>query len=167
MIEGVALEFLTDEQVAGYGRFEGELTQAELERFFFLDDADREVVAHRRSAHSRLGFAVQLGTVRFLGTFLSPDPLDVPWSVVDYLAGQLDIADPSVVKRYTARPMTAYEHAWEIRRVSYGRMCGEASVIPPDAFIFRDLTLRGFWLVHWFRHTPEQQRRALLNESNA
>ncbi len=35
MIEGVALEFLTDEQVAGYGRFEGELTQAGLERFFF------------------------------------------------------------------------------------------------------------------------------------
>ena len=35
------------------------------------------------------------------------------------MAGQLDIADPSVVKRYTARPMTAYEHAWQIRRV-YG-----------------------------------------------
>jgi len=36
-------------------------------------------------------------------------------------------------------------------------------VIPADAFIFRDLT-RGFWLARWFRHTPEQQRRALVNE---
>jgi mitochondrial enoyl-[acyl-carrier protein] reductase / trans-2-enoyl-CoA reductase len=43
-------------------------------------------------------------------------------------------------------------------------MSGEASVISPEAFIFRDLTLRGFWLVHWFRQTPEQQRRALVNE---
>jgi Domain of unknown function (DUF4158) len=62
---------------------------------------------------------VQLGTARFLGTFLLRDSLDVPWNVVEYLAGQLGIADPSVVKRYTDRQMTAYEHAWEIRR-AYG-----------------------------------------------
>jgi mitochondrial enoyl-[acyl-carrier protein] reductase / trans-2-enoyl-CoA reductase len=43
-------------------------------------------------------------------------------------------------------------------------MSGEASVILPEAFIFRDLTLRGFWLRRWFRDTPEQQRRALVNE---
>jgi hypothetical protein len=99
---------------------EGEPAHAELKRFFFLDDADRELVAQRRSPHSRLGFAVQLSTVRFLGAaFLSPDPLDVPWNEVDYLAGQLGIADPSVVKRYTDRPITAYEHGWEIRRL-YG-----------------------------------------------
>ena len=48
--------------------------------------------------------------------------------------------------------------------VSYGRMSGEAAVIPPEALIFRDLTLRGFWLVHWFRQTPQQQRRALVDE---
>jgi len=48
--------------------------------------------------------------------------------------------------------------------VSYGRMSGQAAEIPPEAFIFRDLTLRGFWLVHWFRQTPEQQRRTLASE---
>ena len=46
----------------------------------------------RRSPYSQLGFAVQLGTARFLETFLSPDPLDVPGTVVEYLAGQLGIA---------------------------------------------------------------------------
>ena len=25
-------------------------------------------------------------------------------------------------------------------------------------------TLRGFWLVNWFRRTPEHQRRVLVNE---
>ena len=48
--------------------------------------------------------------------------------------------------------------------VSYGRMSGEACAVQPDAFVFRDLTLRGFWLVNWFRRTPEDQRRVLVDE---
>src|SRR6266498_3971091 len=90
----------------------------ELERAFFLDDADKALVAKRRGEHSRLGFAVQLTTARFLGTFL-PDPLDVPAEVVAYLAQQLAIADPSCVKRYTERRTTRFEHAEEIK-AAYG-----------------------------------------------
>ncbi len=93
-------------------------SRVELERYFFLNDADRLLVEKRRGEHNRLGFAVQLGTVRMLGTFLS-DPLDVPWPVVDYLAVQLGVADASVVKRYAERLPTQHEHAREIRDV-YG-----------------------------------------------
>jgi hypothetical protein len=64
------------------------------------------------------GFAVQLGTVRFLGTFL-PDPLDVPWPVVEYLGAQLGVADLSVAKGYAERLPTQHEHAREIRQ-AYG-----------------------------------------------
>jgi hypothetical protein len=60
------------------------------------------------------GSVLQATTVQYLGVFLE-DPLDVPWPVVEYLAGQLGIADASCVKRYTARAKTAYEHAWETR----------------------------------------------------
>ena len=38
--------------------------------------------------------------------------------------------------------------------VSYGRMSGEPCVVPPDALVFRDLTLRGFWLASWFQRAP-------------
>ena len=37
----VAVEFLTDAQVAAYGRFDGVPSRADLERFFLLDDADK------------------------------------------------------------------------------------------------------------------------------
>ena len=112
------VEFLSDEQAAGFGRFAGELSRADLERFFYLDAADRDLIAPRRGDYNRLGFAVQLGTVRFLGAFLT-DSLDVPSGVIEYLATQLQITDPQVVTRYTQRVSTVHEHAREIR-AAYG-----------------------------------------------
>ncbi len=114
----MAIEFLSDDQVAAYGRFVGPPERAELERFFFLDDADRALIGKRRGDHNRLGFSLQLGTARFIGLFLA-NPLDVPAEVVDYLAGQLRIADASAVKRYAERQSTQWEHAAEIRQ-AYG-----------------------------------------------
>ncbi|WP_432763093.1 DUF4158 domain-containing protein [Actinomadura xylanilytica] len=67
---------------------------------FFLDDEDRALVGRRRGEHMRLGFALQLVTVRWLGTFLE-DPLDVPGVVLEFVAEQLGVDDPSQVKRYT------------------------------------------------------------------
>jgi hypothetical protein len=61
-----------------------------------------------------LGFALQLTTVRWLGTFLS-DPTDVPDAVLGYLARQLDVAEPAVVGRYLDRRSTRFEHAEEIK----------------------------------------------------
>ncbi|MBN6056652.1 DUF4158 domain-containing protein, partial [Nonomuraea sp. RK-328] len=75
------VEFLSDGEAAAYGRFSGAPSQAELERFFYLDDADRAVIADRRGTHARLGFALQLTTARYVGRFLT-DPLDVPDEVL-------------------------------------------------------------------------------------
>jgi hypothetical protein len=78
------VEFLSDEQVAAYGRFSGELPAGDVERLFYLDDADRNLIARRRADHHRLGFTVQLGTVRAVGRSLE-DPLNVPWPAVEFL----------------------------------------------------------------------------------
>lgn len=122
----VACRVVRDEG-SGYGQF-GVLSRVELERFFYLDDEDRKLIQARRRDSNRLGFALQLVTVRYLGMFL-PDPLDVPGEVLDYLAEQLEVADPSCVKSYTDREKTRFEHAWEIQRreglVSYAQVEAE------------------------------------------
>jgi hypothetical protein len=110
--------FLSAEQRRRYGRYTDEPDQAQLDRYFHLDATDRDLVDVRRGEHNRLGFAVQLGTVRFLGTFL-PDPTDVPWSVAAHLAAQLGIAEPGVLKAYAARDGTNRLHAGQIQQ-AYG-----------------------------------------------
>jgi len=109
----VPVEFLSDAQAAAYGCFGAELSAAEAERFFYLDEDAQDLIAKRRADSHRLGLGVQIGTVRAVGRFLE-DPLDVPWAAVEFVAEQLDIADPSCVKGYLDRPKTTYEHAWEI-----------------------------------------------------
>jgi len=117
-LRDMPVEFLSDAEAAAYGRYTAVPSPAELDKVFFLDDEDRKLVGLRRGPHMKLGFALQLVTVRYVGLFLE-DPLDVPPAVVEFVAGQLDIADLSCVKRYTERAKTPFEHAWEIQR-AYG-----------------------------------------------
>ena len=82
----------------------------------------------------KLGFALQLVTVRYLGLFLE-DPVHVPTVVVDFdfVAGQLGTDDPSCVKRYTEREKTRFDHAWETQRACGLKEFGAGARCDPRA----------------------------------
>src|SRR5581483_11718065 len=81
------VDFLTAEQEQVYGRYAGEVSSTDLAHHFHFDDIDRAFIADRRGEHNRLGLGVQLGTVRYLRTFLD-DPTAVPTSVVGAVAAR-------------------------------------------------------------------------------
>lgn len=112
------VSFLSTTQRERYGRYPDVLSSEELARYFHLDDDDREWIATKRRDSHRLGYALQLTTARFLGTF-QEDPTAVPGAVLHALSSQLDITDPAdcVVAYRTSRQR--WQHTAEIR-VRYG-----------------------------------------------
>jgi NADPH:quinone reductase-like Zn-dependent oxidoreductase len=48
--------------------------------------------------------------------------------------------------------------------VNYGALSGEPCIVTPRELIFKDITLKGFWLAKWFRITPRPKQIALLSE---
>ncbi|WTD54845.1 Tn3 family transposase [Streptosporangium sp. NBC_01639] len=92
------VNFLSEEQRSRWGAFNGVPDPAQLGAFFHLDAAARRQAMAANGARNQIGYALQLGTVRFLGTFLS-DPTDAPAVVVDYVAEQLGL-DPADLKGY-------------------------------------------------------------------
>ncbi len=110
----MAVEFLSDAQRRQYARFEGEPNETQLTRYFHLDNTDLELTNNCRGEHNRLGFALQLTTVRFIGTFL-PDPTQVPRNAVHFVARQLGITDVNCLGDYLSRKQTRYTHREEIQ----------------------------------------------------
>ncbi|EAW3627046.1 Tn3 family transposase [Salmonella enterica] len=109
------VDFLTTEQVESYGRFTGEPDELQLARYFHLDEADKEFIGKSRGDHNRLGIALQIGCVRFLGTFLT-DMNHIPSGVRHFTARQLGIRDITVLAEYGQRENTRREHAALIRQ---------------------------------------------------
>ena len=47
--------------------------------------------------------------------------------------------------------------------VNYGLMSGESCQISPQALIFRNIKLCGFWLAHWFETTTREQQMTVYS----
>jgi hypothetical protein len=95
-------------------RLPDEIADDTLRKYFTLTKSDLEQVAQCRGPTNRLGFAVQLCTLRWQGYFL-PDTGDVPGSVVEMIGSQLGLL-PISLESYPQNEKTRFEHSERIRQ---------------------------------------------------
>ena len=109
--------FPTSDQKRYYGRYEDNPTPEQLGRYFHLAPTDQRLIYRRTKEHTQLGIAVQIGTARFLGTFLSETQWHtVPHNVVRYVAAQLKIAPAKWEQYLRGRRATLSDHQTLIRQ---------------------------------------------------
>ncbi len=135
------VEFLTEEQKKQYGKFCGEPNETQLARYFHLNEADRVLISKRRGGQNKIGVALQLTSVRFLGAFL-PDITLAPENVKDFLVRQIPIVDADSPLDYAQRETTRREHTALIRK-HYGYR--EFST-PPLAFRLSRILYSRVWI---------------------
>jgi len=128
------VSYLSPAQKARYVAFPEPLAADYLARHAYLNATDRAVIASLRADHTRLGYAVQLVTVRCLGTFLD-DPTAVPADLLSYLTQQLGLSSADFADAYSGR-MRHY-HAEAIReRYSYALYNDRAARLPFLRWLF-------------------------------
>lgn len=108
----MSIEFLTQEQRINYKSFSHNLTDDKIATFFLLDNTEKSIIYTLREPYNQLGYAIQLGTVKLLGTFLDI-PTQVPSNVVLYVSQQLNIDDDILFKYVNKR--TIRRHAQQIK----------------------------------------------------
>ncbi|WP_133138078.1 Tn3 family transposase [Legionella rowbothamii] len=111
----MAVDFLTEEQKARYGQYVEEPNDIQLARYFHLDKTDLAFITERRGDQNKFGFALQITSARFLGTFIS-DLSRIPLNIKTFIAEQLSISDITVLDEYAKRDTTKREHTALIRK---------------------------------------------------
>lgn len=112
--------FPTTEQKRYYGCYVEPPTPEQLGQYFHLADTDLSLIYSRSREHTRLGLAVQLGTVRFLGLLLPDSQLETtPSQVIQFVAAQLTLSPAPWSEYVTGRRATISEHQALIRQ-EYG-----------------------------------------------
>lgn len=125
--------FLTDAQRARLSRFPDEVLDEDLAAHFTLTDSDRAIIDRRRGDDNRLGFALQLCTLRFLG-FVPDDVRGMPLRVVGYVAEQLRTS-PSDLATYATREQTRTDHQVEAQAALGFRSADLADVAHLDEWL--------------------------------
>jgi hypothetical protein len=105
--------FLTAAERERLDRFPEQIPNDDWFVYFRLSQADLDAVDRQREAHTRLGFALQLCALRYLG--FAPDDLSTaPWEAIVYVANQLGVP-PESIHAYGARMATRTEHLQRIQ----------------------------------------------------
>jgi hypothetical protein len=95
-------------------RLPNEIDDDTLRKYFTLTKEDLEQVEQCRGPINRLGFAIQLCTLRWHGYFL-PDTRDIPAAVIEMIASQLGLL-PIAPDDYPQNEKTRFEHLERIRQ---------------------------------------------------
>jgi TnpA family transposase len=106
--------FLTVAERERLSRFPEHIPEDDLSVFFLLSEADHQAVNHQHDDHTRLGFALQLCTLRYLG-FVPHDLGTAPSSAVGYVAEQLHVL-PEIIAAYGSRIATRTTHLQQVQR---------------------------------------------------
>ena len=106
------IQFLTKSERVRLNQFPTEIPREDLITFFTLTENDFSQVPPKSADYNRLGFGLQLCTLRYLG--FCPDNLhQAPSQVVDYVASQLSV-DAMTLETYGQRNQTRTEHLQKI-----------------------------------------------------
>ena len=143
--------FLTDDHLARYGQYWRDPTAAELADDFYLDDALRALILHRRHDNTRLGFAVQYCSLKYLCAFPRVD--DVSDVVLRHLAAQLGLPATNLralIVRYAVQHETRVAHTWQVRDALGYREFGDVDALHLLRFLYGRLLLGDERPIHLF-----------------
>ena len=107
------VQFLSQVERERLQSFPSEITFNELITFFTLSQKDLNLTKKRSGDHNLLGFALQLGTLKFLG-FIPDNFPHLPSDVIEYVAQQLNVS-VSVLSLYGERSQTRTNQLQEIQ----------------------------------------------------
>jgi len=105
--------FLTATERDRLNHFPTPIPDEDVRAFFLLSEADQHVISQQREPHTRLGFALQLCALRYVG--FAPDDLSTtPEEVVLYVARQLDVPS-AAIHAYGQRAKTRTTHFQQVQ----------------------------------------------------
>ena len=104
--------WLTENEQNRLTRFPETVSETDLVTFFTLTKNDFRLLTKLHNNTNRLGFALQTGTLRWLG-FVPENLAEAPTEIVEFLARQIS-ASPELIRKYGTRPQTRTDHLAEI-----------------------------------------------------
>lgn len=109
------VRWLTESEQKRLTRFPAAVPENDIVTFFTLTEHDRLLLTRLHNNVNRLGFAIQLCTLRYLG-FVPENLRETPAAIVKFLAGQFS-ASPELLNEYgSRRPQTRTDHLSEIEK---------------------------------------------------
>lgn len=126
------VQFLSEAEHKSLNRFPSEISSEELNRFFLLSDKELSILKQLRAEHNRLGFALQLCCLRYLGFF--PEELQLPKPVINYVAQQLQLI-PELLVFYGQRSSTQREHQRKIQALLEYRRASNSDLLSLEQWL--------------------------------